>query len=67
MLPITRGINATLLKKAIEKENLHQKWSETAWAKRLEIRKTRAAASDFDRFKVLLAKKEVSLFFHPHL
>lgn len=34
------------------------KWQATAWAKKLAAKKTRAAAGDFDRFKVMIAKKQ---------
>jgi large subunit ribosomal protein L14e len=36
------------------------KWGETAWAKKLEAKKRRAALGDFDRFKVMVAKKQKS-------
>jgi large subunit ribosomal protein L14e len=36
------------------------KWSETSWAKKLEAKKKRAALTDFDRFKVMIAKKQRS-------
>jgi large subunit ribosomal protein L14e len=35
-------------------------WNATAWAKKLESKKVRANLSDFDRFKVMVAKKQRS-------
>lgn len=36
------------------------KWQATAWAKKLQAKKNRAAMTDFDRFKVMVAKKQKS-------
>ncbi|TPX34229.1 hypothetical protein SmJEL517_g03087 [Synchytrium microbalum] len=55
---VPRAAGETVLKAIIEKQDLVGKWSNTAWAKRLEKRKVRATLSDFDRFKVMLAKKQ---------
>jgi large subunit ribosomal protein L14e len=46
------------LKKAWEEQGVLGKWQATAWAKKLEARKNRAAMNDFDRFKVMIAKKQ---------
>ena len=37
-----------------------RKWSETSWAKKLEATKTRAGMTDFERFKLMVAKKKHS-------
>jgi len=34
------------------------KWQETAWAKKIDAKSKRAALGDFDRFKVMIAKKQ---------
>ena len=39
---------------------MQDKWNSTAWAKKLAVRKTRANLTDFDRFKVMIAKKQKS-------
>merc|ERR1719487_1491613 len=39
------------LRKALDSEGTIKKWSETSWAKKIRIKKTRAEMSDFDRFK----------------
>ena len=36
------------------------KWESSSWAKKLSAKKTRANLSDFDRFKVMVAKKQKS-------
>jgi large subunit ribosomal protein L14e len=33
------------------------KWESTSWAKKLAAKKTRANLGDFDRFKVMVARK----------
>jgi len=35
-------------------------WEKCSWAKKLSAKKTRASLSDFDRFKVMVAKKQKS-------
>ena len=35
-------------------------WEKSAWAKKLASKKTRAALTDFDRFKLMIAKKQKS-------
>eukprot|EP00981_Chlorochromonas_danica_P011306 scaffold3867_cov150-Ochromonas_danica.AAC.8 len=39
-------------------QNIKEKWEATAWAKKLAVKKARATAGDFDRFKVMIAKKQ---------
>ncbi|CAG8658898.1 23364_t:CDS:2, partial [Cetraspora pellucida] len=53
-----RGGRSSIVKKYLEKENILEKWNQTAWAKKLESRKRRAALTDFDRFKLLKLKKQ---------
>merc|ERR1719235_513288 len=54
---IPRGAREKTLKKALESGEVMKKWSETAWAKKLQTKETRKAMSDFDRFKLYKAKK----------
>ncbi|XP_001509733.2 60S ribosomal protein L14 [Ornithorhynchus anatinus] len=42
---------------AWEKENINEKWTATRWAKKIEARERKAKMTDFDRFKVMKAKK----------
>ena len=46
--------------KAWEKEEVEAKWEKSAWAKRREQREKRRALTDFERFKVMKLKKQVS-------
>ena len=55
---LTRNATQKSLKAAWEEQNVLGKWKETAWAKKLESKNKRASLSDFDRFKVRVAKKE---------
>ena len=41
-------------------QGVKAKWDATAWAKKLDNKKKRAALGDFGRFKVQVAKKELS-------
>jgi large subunit ribosomal protein L14e len=38
-----------------------QKWNESSRGKKASFKKTRASLSDFDRFKVMVAKKQKSV------
>nr|XP_048681262.1 60S ribosomal protein L14-like [Caretta caretta] len=40
-----------------EKENINEKWIGTRWAKKIEAREKKAKMTDFDRYKVMKAKK----------
>merc|ERR1712137_98110 len=57
---IPRGAREKTLKKALEKDEVMKKWSETAWAAKLKNKAVRKEMSDFDRFKVYQAKKKRS-------
>jgi large subunit ribosomal protein L14e len=59
LLTIPRAVGSVSLKKAWEKQELVKKWAESAWGKKAAIRNKRAALSDFDRFKLTSAKKQV--------
>ncbi|XP_069816488.1 large ribosomal subunit protein eL14 [Dendropsophus ebraccatus] len=42
---------------AWEKAKINDKWTETSWAKRIDARQRKAKMTDFDRYKVMKAKK----------
>jgi large subunit ribosomal protein L14e len=46
------------LTKAWADQDIQGKWDSSAWAKKLVSRKKRASLTDFDRFKVMVAKKQ---------
>ena len=54
--PRTRRQLAALWKS----EDVQGKWDATNWAKKIQKRKLRASMTDFDRFQVMLARKERS-------
>jgi large subunit ribosomal protein L14e len=45
-----------VVRKAWESDKISEKWSASAWAKRMEMKKRRAGLTDFDRFKLYKAK-----------
>mmetsp|Transcript_43940 Transcript_43940/g.125274 ORF Transcript_43940/g.125274 Transcript_43940/m.125274 type:complete len:84 (-) Transcript_43940:30-281(-) len=51
------GAREKTLRLALEKDEIMSKWAATAWAKKLKAKETRANMTDFDRFKLMLAKK----------
>eukprot|EP00980_Cylindrotheca_fusiformis_P010580 scaffold2353_cov134-Cylindrotheca_fusiformis.AAC.3 len=48
------------LKKAWADADTLNKWESSSWAKKLAAKKKRASLSDFDRFKVMVARKQKS-------
>merc|ERR1712205_220800 len=57
---ITRNARQKQLNKAGKDAGIQEKWDKSAYAKTLKRRATRAALNDFDRFKVMLARKSKS-------
>merc|ERR1719161_2273956 len=49
---IPRGAREKTLKAALDKDGIMAKFGETAWGKKLKVKETRKAMSDFDRFKL---------------
>lgn len=45
------------VRKAWEKADINKKWTATRWAKKIEAREKKAKMTDFDRYKVMKAKK----------
>ena len=57
---IQRGARAKTLKKAWGEADTLNKWESSSWAKKLAAKKKRANLNDFDRFKVMVARKQKS-------
>jgi len=57
---IPRGAREKTLKLAMDKDDVMTKWGQTAWAKKLKAQKTRSEMNDFDRFKLMVARKKRS-------
>ena len=55
---LPRGAGSSTVKKVLEKENIVQKWTESTWAKKQAARKAKSQMTDFDRFNVMLLKKQ---------
>ena len=45
-----------VVRKAWESDKISEKWAESAWAKRMEMKQRRQGLNDFDRFKLYKAK-----------
>jgi large subunit ribosomal protein L14e len=58
VVKIGKNSSQKKLEAAWTSEGVVGKWEATAWAKKLAAKKKRAALSDFDRFKVMVAKKQ---------
>lgn len=55
---VQKSARAKTLKKAWAEGDTLNKWEATSWAKKLSAKKKRANLGDFDRFKVMVAKKQ---------
>ena len=55
---IQRNARQKTLKAKWAEADVLAKWEASRWAKKLATKKKRAALSDFDRFKVMVAKKQ---------
>lgn len=61
-IKVPRGARSGVVKKVFTDAEVLEKWEKTAWAKKLATRKKKASMTDFDRFKLKLAKQRVSLY-----
>jgi len=57
---LKRNASQKELNAAWESQDILAKWKKTAWAKKLEAKQKRANLTDFDRFKVVSARKQKS-------
>jgi len=57
---LARGAREKTLRQALEKEEIMKKWSETSWAKKIAAKEVRAKMTDFERFKLMCARKKRS-------
>jgi large subunit ribosomal protein L14e len=58
VIEIPRAPRQATLAKAFKAADVQNKWAKTAWAKKRTDRAKRASLGDFDRFKVLVARKK---------
>ncbi|KAK3520736.1 hypothetical protein QTP70_031476 [Hemibagrus guttatus] len=57
VIKVPHGARQKFVRRAWEKAEISQKWAESSWAKKIEAREKRAKMTDFDRYKVMKAKK----------
>lgn len=55
---LPRAAGTSTVKKYFEQEGIAEKWASTTWAKKRQAHKLKREMSDFDRFNVMLLKKE---------
>lgn len=55
---LPRAAGTPVVKKYFEKSDITSKWAQSAWAKKRAARKARQQANDFQRFELLLLKKQ---------
>lgn len=55
---LPRAAGTATVKKYFEKNNVVQKWAESTWAKKKQAQKVKSEMTDFDRFNVMLLKKQ---------
>jgi len=60
MVPIQLGARPGTLAKAYAKAGIDEAWAASSWGKKLSTRSKRANLSDYDRFKVMVARKTKS-------
>ena len=56
-IPIQRSARPKTIQTAWATAEIDTKWNNCSWAKKIASRKRRSELSDFDRFKVMVAKK----------
>ncbi|WP_411027299.1 hypothetical protein, partial [Salmonella sp. s54925] len=59
-IKVPRSARSGVIKKAFLAGEVSEKWVKTSWAKKLIARKKRTTLTDFDRFKLKLAKQRRS-------
>merc|ERR1711931_376593 len=57
VIKVPHSARQKFVRRAWEKAQVNEKWVETSWAKKIEARQKRSKMSDFDRFKVMKAKR----------
>jgi large subunit ribosomal protein L14e len=59
---VPRASGTATVKKIVAEQELTAKWEKTSWAKTLKQREARAKLNDFDRFKLMIARKQVESY-----
>mmetsp|Transcript_21932 Transcript_21932/g.36340 ORF Transcript_21932/g.36340 Transcript_21932/m.36340 type:complete len:140 (-) Transcript_21932:166-585(-) len=58
VVDVTRQARTKNLCAAFDKAEVASKWATTSWAKKIAAKTKRASSTDFERFKLMLAKKK---------
>lgn len=61
VVPIARNAKTSTVAKAFETEKIAERWSQTTNGKSIAAKLRRANLTDFERFQVLVSKKQKSL------
>jgi large subunit ribosomal protein L14e len=61
VIPVARNAKSSKVAKAFHAEKIAEKWQETTDGKSIAAKLRRANLTDFERFQVLVAKKQKSL------
>ncbi|XP_046843724.1 60S ribosomal protein L14-like [Xenia sp. Carnegie-2017] len=59
-IKVPRSAGTGIVKKIFLESEISEKWEKTAWAKKLATRKKKMSMTDFDRFKLKIAKQRKS-------
>ncbi|KAG8442878.1 hypothetical protein GDO86_011620 [Hymenochirus boettgeri] len=57
VIKVPHSARQKYVRRAWEKENINEKWAASSWAKKIEAREKKSKMNDFDRYKVMKAKK----------
>ncbi|KAK6490948.1 60S ribosomal protein L14-like [Huso huso] len=57
VIKVPHSAGQKAVRKAWEKAEVNEKWSSSNWAKKIAAKEKRAKMTDFDRYKVMKAKK----------
>ena len=55
---LPRAAGTPTVKKFFEKAGIVEKWAQSSWAKKRQAAKAKSQASDFQRFEIMLLKKQ---------
>ena len=59
-IDIGRAANTRIVREVLAKSGVVEAFKKTAWAKKLAAREAKKNLTDFDRFRVMVAKKRVN-------
>ena len=57
---IGRGASSRVVREALNQAKTIESWEKTTWAKKLASREAKKNLTDFDRFRVMVARKRVN-------